>query len=543
MQIRLNTLADLIDRAAVKYGKAEAIVYNDKRMNYQQMHSLSESLAKGFLKLGISKGDKVAIWMPNCPEWEICEFAIFKVGGIMVPLNTRFKIDEMDYILNQSDATTLIMVDEFLGIDFMDMLSRMIPQHKHVPKGNVLTSKFPYLKNIICKSDKTYQGIFGFQEILDSGRTLEDRVLAERQGMITGEDVASIPYTSGTTGFPKGVMTTHYQILKQISDSSERLTIREGDRFCTTTPFSYNFGNYFGPYMAIMFGGCVVALDSFDPEKVLEAIEREKCTNILGTPTIYIELLKHSSFQKHNLSSLRTGLIGAAPSPVQLIEEIIERMGITGLVAGYGMTENSGGTALTQSGDPPEVIATTVGKPLPDVEIKIVDPETNQDLGREREGELCTRGYLIMKGYYRMPEETSKIMDDKGWFHTGDLGTITREGNLRITGRLKDMFISGGTNVSPSEIENFIYKHPKVKQVSVVGVPDERMGEVGMAFIILKNGEKSQPEEIIEFCKGKIANYKIPKYIEFLDELPLNAVGKVQKFKLREYGTKKIQST
>jgi len=541
MEVGVTTLAGLIDRAADEYAKSEAIVFERERLTYHELYNQSSRLAKGLLKLGIKKGDKMALWINNCPEWEYCEYAIFKVGGVMVPLNTRFKLEELAYILGQSDATTLIMTDKFLGIDFIEMIYELIPQLKNTLKGKLDVSQFPFLKNIICKSEKTYPGIFGLDEVLVSGDTVDDKMLKERQQMIKGEDVVCIPYTSGTTGFPKGVMTTNFQYLKEVHDIAMRMGIREGDRFCTVTPFSFNFGNFFGPLMATMFGGCVVPLAFFDPEKALEVIEKEKCTNMMGTPTIYIELLRHPKFANYDLTSLRTGVIGAAPSPVKLIEDIFEKMGIKGLVAAYGMTENSGATTVTQIGDPLEVIATTVGKPLPDVEIKIIDPESGQDIGREQQGELCTRGYIVMKGYYKMPEETAKVFSDDGWCHTGDLGVIDKEGNLKITGRLKDMFISGGTNVYPAEVENFLFKHPKIKQVSIIGVPDKKMGEVGMAFVILKKGEESTAEEIIEFCKGKIANYKIPKYVEFVEGFPLTAIGKVQKFKLREMALDKLK--
>lgn len=539
-KLGVTTLAGLIDRAVSKYSESEAIVFEGKSLVYQKLHRLSNRLAKGLLKMGIMKEDKMTIWMSNSPEWEFCEFAIFKIGGTMIPLNTRFKLEEMAYILNQSDATTLIMTDKFLGIDYIEMIYQLLPQLKESQKGNLMSSKFPFLKNIICHSDKTYPGIFTLEEVLKSGDTVDDELLAKRQATLRSEDIVCIPYTSGTTGFPKGVMTSNSQYLKEVYDFAGRLTIKERDRFCVTTPFSFNFGNMFGPLMATMFGGCVVPLAFFDAGMVLEVIEKERCTNMMGAPTIYIELVRHPKFEQCDLSSLRTGVIGAAPSPVKLIEDIMKKMGVKNLVSAYGMTENSGGTTSTQASDPPEVIATTVGKPIPDVAIKIVDPKTGQELEREKEGELYTKGYLVMKGYYKMPAETAQVFTDDGWFKTGDLGVITKEGNLKITGRLKDMFISGGTNVYPAEVENFLFKHPKVKQVNVVGIPDQKMGEVGMAFIILREGESCSPEEIIEFCKGKIANYKIPRHVEFVKEFPLSAIGKVLKYKLKEAGMKKI---
>jgi fatty-acyl-CoA synthase len=533
MSIEVTTLADLIDMAAAKYGRSEAIVFEEQRLTYEELHHYSKRLAKGLIKLGINKGDKIALWMGNCPEYEFCEFAIFKAGGIVIPLNTRFKVEELGYILGQSDASMIMMADQFLANNFTDMIYDLIPQLADTPKGQLNISQFPFLRHVICRSEKVYRGILTLNEVLTLGDAVDDKVLRTRQQVVNPEDVVCIPYTSGTTGFPKGVITTNIQYLKETYFIATRLGIREGDRFCTPTPFSFNFGNVLGPLMATMFGGCVIPLAYFDPEKVFELIHNEKCTNMMGTPTIYIEMLRHPKFNQYDLSSLRTGVIGAAPSPVQLIEDIIEKMGIRGLVSAYGMTENSGATTVTQVGDPPDVIAATVGKPLPDVEIKIVDPQTGKDLGREKQGEVCTRGWLVTTGYYKMPEETAKVLSEDGWFHTGDLGTISEEGNLKITGRLKDMFITGGINVYPTEVENFLFRHPKVKQVSVVGVSDQKMGEVGAAFIILKKGERSSPEEIIDFCKGKIANYKVPKYVKIVEEFPLNAVGKVQKFKLK----------
>ena len=539
MTIEVSTLAGLIDRAAKKFGQSEAIVHEGRRMNYEELHDRSQKLAKGLLKLGMTKGDKIAIWMGNCPEWEFCEYAIFKAGGVMIPLNTRFKLEELAYILGQSDATTLIMEESFLGIDFVDMINELLPRLSDTPKGKLNSTEFPFLRQVICKSDETHAGIFRLEEILDLGDGVENDRLMERQRAIRTDDIVCIPYTSGTTGFPKGVMTSNGQYLKEVHDIAARMGIRPGDRFCTPTPFSFNFGNVFGPLMATMFGGCTVPLASFDPGKVLETIQDERCTNMMGTPTIYIEMLKHPEFQKCDLTSLRTGVIGAAPSPVKLIEDIIDKMGIKGLVAAYGMTENSGATTVSRVGSPSQVIATTVGEALPDVEIKIVDPETGNEMGRGEQGELCTRGYLVMKGYYKMPDETAKVIEPDGWFHTEDLGIITEEGNLKITGRLKDMFISGGTNVYPAEVENYLFKHPKVRQVSVVGIPDPKMGEACMAFIILNHGEKSSSEEIIEFCRGKIANYKIPRHVKFVEDFPQNAMGKVQKFKLVEIGKAK----
>ena len=538
----VRTLADLIDRAAKEWPDKEAIIFKDQRVTYTEIRSRANRLAQGFLKMGIKKGDKIAIWLSNIPEFIYTEFAIFKIGATMVPLNTRFKTSEMEYILKQSDSTTLVMLDNFLGLDFLEMINEVCPEISRCQPGELKSERLPLLKNVVCISAKNLDGMFSYKEILEgeSDPHLEEE-LKKIQASVEPDDIANIPYTSGTTGFPKGVMTSHYQYVTEIQTVGERTGIKEGDRINGGPPFCFNFGNIMGPLMCPMFGGTLIPLEFWDPGEALRLIQEERCTHFTGAPTMYTMMMGRPDFDKYDLSSLRTGMIAAAPAPVELINESFEKMGFENLTAGYGMTENSGGTSLTLYGDPPEMVSTTVGKPLPGVEVKVVDPETGKELPPGQQGELCTRGFLIMKGYYKMPEETAKTTDRDGWFHTEDLVTIDENGYIRITGRLKDMFISGGTNVYPVEVENFLFNHPKIAQISVVGVPDERMGEVGMAFIVLKEGESSTAEEIIEFCKGKIANYKIPRYVEFVDVFPLNAMGKIMKFKLQEMGTEIIK--
>ena len=539
----VRTLADLIDRAAQEWPDKEAIIFKDQRIIYREVQYKANRLGQGFLKIGIKKGDKIAIWLSNIPEFVYTEFAVFKIGATMVPLNTRFKAPEMEYILKQSDSTTLVMLDNFLGLDFIEMIREVCPEISHCRPGELKSERLPLLKNVICVSKKKYDGMFNYDEILgwESDPQVEDEI-KRTQASVEPDDIANTPYTSGTTGFPKGVMTTHHQYVRQVQDTGERVGIKEGDRINGGPPFCFNFGNILGPLMCFMFGGTLIPLEYWDPEEALRLIQDEKCTHFTGAPTMYTMMMGRPGFGKYDLSSLRTGLISAAPAPVQLIKDSLEKMGFENLTSGYGMTENSGATSLTVYGDPPEIVSTTVGKPLPDVEVKVVDPNTGKDLPPGEQGELCTRGYIIMKGYYKMPEETAETTDKDGWFHTKDLVTIDEDGYIKITGRLKDMFISGGTNVYPVEVENFLFTHPKVSQVSVVGVPDERMGEVGMAFIIPKEGESSTAEEIIEYCKGKIANYKIPKYVEFVKEFPLNPMGKIMKFKLQDLGKEIIKS-
>jgi len=529
-----KTLGDLLDKASEKWPDREAIVFKEQRISYREYRKKVDQLAKALIHIGIQKGDKISILFSNRPEWSISEYAVDKIGAIVVPVNTRYKTDELEYILRHSDSTTLIMIDRFLGIDYIAMLKEICPELPRCEPGRLHSEKLPFLKNVICLSDHPLPGAFDFDRFLKIGGELEDdQALSRLQKEIGEDDVAHIPYTSGTTGFPKGVMTTHYQYLWFNSSFAKNVGLKEEDRLCVPPPFCHNFGNSQGIHTPTLCGSCSVIVEYFDPLISLEAIERERCSFFAGTPTMYIKMLQHPNFNKFNLSSLKLGLIAAAPAPVKLIHDIMDRMGIKVLIHGYGMTENSVGTSMTRPGDTPEVISTTVGKPFPGAQVKVVDSNTGKDVPTGKEGELCTKGRLIMKGYYKMPEESAKLIDQDGWFHTGDLAVIDDDGYVKITGRLKDIFMPGGLNVSPEEVENILYTNPKIKQATVVGVPDPVMGEVGMAFVELKEGEKETEEGIIQFCKGKMANFKVPKYVRFIIEFPMTSTGKVQRFKLR----------
>jgi fatty-acyl-CoA synthase len=530
-----KTLGELLDKASERWPDREAIIFKGERILYREFQEKANQFAKALLNIGIRKGDKVSILFSNLPEWSISEYAVDKIGAIVVPINTRYKTHEMEYILKHSDSTTLIMMDQFLGINYMAMLKEICPEFPKCEPGRLRSEKLPFLKNVICLSGQPQPGTFDFNELLKAGSKLNnDEELKSAQSLINEEDIAHIPYTSGTTGFPKGVMTTHYQYLWFNSSFVKNIGLVEEDRLCVPPPFCHNFGNSQGIHTPTLCGSCSVIVEYFDPLLCLEAIEKEQCTFFAGTPTMYIKMLQHPDFEKFDLTSLKLGLIAAAPAPVNLIHNIMDRMGIKTLIHGYGMTENSVGTCMTRPGDPPEIISTTVGKPFPGVQVKVVDPNTGEDLPQGKEGEFCTKGRLIMKGYYKMPEESAKLIDQNGWFHTGDLALIDENGYIKITSRLKDVYMPGGLNVSPEEVENVLYTHPKIKQVSIVGVPDPVMGEVGMAFVELKEGEKETEEGIIQFCKGKMANFKVPKYVWFTREFPMTSTGKVQRFKLRE---------
>jgi fatty-acyl-CoA synthase len=538
----VQTLGDLIDRAAERWPDRQAVVYGHERISYRELQEKATKLASALLKLGIKKGDKVSVLFTNVPPWAVVEFAVVKIGGVIVPINTRYSLKEMEYILHHSDSTTLIMMDRFQKIDYMGMLKEICPEIEVSEPGNLKSERLPCLKNIIVSGGGPYKGAFDFYDLLESFAGEGEGVVAQRQKTVAPDDTAHIPYTSGTTGAPKGVMTTHRQyirfnlgFIKGIGGFTDK------DRLCVAAPFSHNFGNSQGILTPAFCGAASILIESFEARACLELLERERCTFFAGSPTMYIKMLRDEMFSKYDLSSLRSGLIAAAPAPVAVIEEIRSKMGIKNLVNGYGMTENSVGTSMTRPEDPPHILASTVGKPLwPDYEIKVVDIQTGKDLPPGRSGELCTRGPLIMKGYYKMPEETTRMIDAQGWFHTGDLAVIDERGYIRITGRLKDVFMPGGFNVLPEEVEEVLYTHPKVKQAAVLGVPDPVLGEVGAAFVELEEDGAATEQDIMDFCKGRLANFKIPKYVIFTHDFPMTSSGKIQRFVLKDRAVRQL---
>jgi fatty-acyl-CoA synthase len=536
-----KNLSEMWDNSCARYGNDDFIVAGDTRITYQEMNELINRFSRGLINLGINKGDKVAIWMPNNPNWAIAQFSIIKAGAIIVPLSTRFKSYDLEYILKQSEAVALLMASSLGKIDFYKIILDIYPELEESRPGELHIEKLPFLKNIVVFGGEPKPGCFSSYEMMLLGDETSDEEHRRRTSSLSPGDVVNIPYTSGTTGFPKGVMTTHEQYLGQVVCFRDRLGIKEKDRFVAIAPFFANFGNYFGILLPAMVGGCSLMIEAYDPTLALKLIEKEKATNFSGTPTMYLDILNHPEFAKTNVSSLRTAMTGAAPAPVQMVKDVYGKMGIEVLCNGYGMTENSGCTTMTRKEDMPEVLAETTGQPLPGVSICIQDPNTNDKLAAGQVGELCTKGWIVMKGYYKMEKETAECFDDEGWFHTGDLGMLDKYGNFVITGRLKEMFISGGFNVYPAEIENFLYSMDGIGQVAVVGVPDKRMGEVGMAFVVAKTDVSISEEKIASFCKGRIASYKIPRYALFLNELPLAGVGKVQKFVLYEKGLEELK--
>lgn len=537
-----QTVGALLDRTSEYYPHREALVYSERglRYTYRELNLLCRQLAKGLMKLGVKKGDKLAIWAPNIPEWVIVQFAAAKIGAILVTVNTNYRAMDLEYLLKQSDASTILLSDGFRGIDYIEIIYQLCPELKRAIPGQLKSKKLPYLKNVIYLGEQFFPGMYNWDQIMGLGERVEDSELLNREAVLDPEEVAAMMYTSGTTGYAKGVMLSHRQIVNNAWEVAAGMKLDSTDRLCLPVPFFHSLGCILGILACVNVGAAMVPLENFDPVMVLATVEKEKCTALHGVPTMFIAELEHPDLGKYDLSALRTGIIAGSPCPVELMKEIILRMGIEEITIAYGQTEASPVICQTRVEDPLEMRVSTVGRPLPGVEVKIVDPESDEPVPPGVQGELCTRSPFVMKGYYKMPEATGAAIDREGWLHTGDLAVIDGQGYVRITGRVKDMIIRGGENVYPREIEEFIFTHPKVMDVQVVGVPSPRYGEEVMAFIRLREGTTAAEEEIREFCQGKIARYKIPRYIKFVTEYPMTASGKIQKYKLTKLAIKEL---
>lgn len=530
------TIGQLIDFRAKENRKIEALVYSDLnlRYNYEEFRGACNQVAKGLMKLGVQKGEHIAIWATNVPQWVITQFGSAKMGAVLVTVNTNYKIFELEYLLKQSDTTTLILIKGTKSSDYISMLYQLCPELHNCKPGELKSQRLPFLKNIIVIDEEKYPGMFTWNEVLDIGSTVTNEELASREESLDPDDVISMMYTSGTTGFPKGVMLTHNNLIGNACSLAECLDFTDNDRLCIPVPFFHCFGCVLGTMACVVSGATMIPIAIFNPIKVLETIEKESCTAVHGVPTMFIMELEEMERNQYDTSSLRTGIMAGSPCPIEVMKKVVNTMGVREITITYGQTEASPGITMTRTDDPLELRVTTVGRALPNVEVKIIDSETGKQVPVNVQGELCSRGYNTMKGYYKMAEATAAAIDNDGWLHTGDLAVMDENGYCKITGRLKDMIIRGGENIYPREIEEFIYTHPKVKDVQVVGVPSEKYGEEVMAFIQIKQGNSITEEELKEYCREKIARYKIPKYIAFIEEYPITASGKIQKYKLRE---------
>jgi fatty-acyl-CoA synthase len=532
------TFGDLLDRQADSIPDKEALVYSypelglELRLTYREYRDKVNQLAKGLLALNIEKGENVAVWAPNLPEWVLA-----KIGAVLVTVNTNYRASEIEYVLRQGDVTTLFMIEEHRGNSFLDSIYHIAPELKSLsdPLAQPLSSDaLPRLKRVVLIGEARRQGLSRFSEVVELSETVSDESLRQRQMSIQPEDVVQMQYTSGTTGFPKAVMLTHHSLINQAYVSSILSGFESDERYVTAMPFFHIAGCVGGILFALYVGCTLIPLISFDPGKELELLSNEKATFSFNVPTMLIAMLNHPRFLagEFDLSSLRQIITGATPVPVVLMEEVKARMGADCAIV-FGLTESSGTITQTILTDSFELKSSTVGVPHPHMEIKIVNPSTGEPSRFGESGELLARGFLVMKGYYNMPDKTAEAIDTEGWLHTGDLATMNERGYVNIVGRVKDMIIRGGENIYPAEIEAFLMRHTKVAEAQVIGVPDGFMGEEAVALLRIKQGETADEAEIREFCQSGISRHKVPKYVRFVSEFPLTASGKVKKYELR----------
>ena len=537
-----KTIGELLDETAEKFPTKEAIIYVEQnlRYTYREFQDVCNTIAKGLMSMGVRKGDHIAIWASNIPEWVITQYASAKIGAVLVTVNTSYQSQELEYLLKQSDATTLLLMEEFKGASYLEIFKDICPEVTEQLSGDLTSSRFPKLKNIVFLGDDPQSGMYTWQHLIRAGAEISDEALQEIQQSLVPDEVINMQYTSGTTGFPKGVMLTHSNIINNAINVAECQGLTDADKICIPVPFFHCFGCVMGTLAAVAKGATMVPLVTFDPLLVLKAVEQERCTALYGVPTMFIAELNHPEFREYDLSSLRTGIMAGSTCPTEVMKKVVQEMGIREITIAYGQTEASPVITQTRTDDSIERRVSTVGRALENVEVKIIDPTTGETVPNGVQGELCTRGYLVMKGYYKMEDQTLTAIDGDSWLHTGDLATMDDEGYLQITGRLKDMIIRGGENIYPREIEEFLYTHPKISDVQIVGVPDEKFGEQVAAFIKVKEGEHLSVEEVKSYCIGKISRYKIPYYVEIIDEYPMTASGKIQKFKLKEYAVREL---
>lgn len=506
----------------------------DLRWSYAEFNERVDQLAKSLLAIGIGKGDNVGIWARNVPDWLTFMFACAKIGAVLVTVNPVYKSHELAYVMKQSDMKALAIVDNYRDVNYVQVLRELVPEMMSQERGYLNSEEFPALKNLIYLGPEKYRGFYSMPELLLLGAHTDDGDLRSAVEATQADDVVMMQYTSGTTGFPKGVQLSSRNIVNNGYFIGERQKFTGVDRLCLPTPLFHCFGCVLGMMAVLTHGMTVVLVEAFDPLIVLAAIEKEKCTAVYGVPTMFIAEMEHPMFDMFDLSSLRTGIMAGSPCPIDSMKAVMTKMHCPEITIAYGLTEASPVFIQTSTDDSPELRASTVGRQLPHCDVKVLDPETGKEVPTGEVGELCVRGYNVMKGYYNMPEATEKAVDEDGFLHSGDLGTVDKDGYYRVTGRIKDMIIRGGENIYPREIEEFLYTMEGISDVQVVGAPDEKYGELPAAFVILKPGSEVTETDVKEFCWERMARYKAPKYVWFIDEFPLTGSGKIQKFKLRE---------
>jgi len=535
------TFPDVLDRMCKEFPDQYAFRYTelDYTRTYIEFRNDVDTFARSLIAMGVRRGDHVAIWATNVPQWYITFWATTKIGAVLVTVNTAYRVHEIEYLLRQSDTHTLVMIEKYKDIDYVEIINELCPELKDSKPGNLNSERLPVLRNIVVAGEK-HDGCYTWEEAIALSDTVSQKEVEFRRKFITKHDVCNMQYTSGTTGFPKGVMLTHYNVVNNGKSIGDGMDLSTADKMMIQVPMFHCFGMVLAMTASMTHGTTMCPITAFSPRKGLDCINREKITAFHGVPTMFIAMLGHENFDKTDFSHMRTGIMAGSPCPIKVMQEVVDKMNMSEIVIVYGQTEASPGCTMSKTTDSLEVRVNTVGSPFYGVECKIVDPETGADLPDNVDGEFVARGYNIMKGYYKMPEATAAAIDEDGWLHTGDLARRTPDGNFKITGRIKDMIIRGGENIYPKEIEEFIYTHPKVDDVQVIGVPDRDYGEEIMACVILKEGETMTEDELKDYVRKNMAKHKIPRYVDFVDSFPMNAAGKILKYKMREDAVEKF---
>jgi fatty-acyl-CoA synthase len=546
------TIPEHFANIVARYPDREAVVSlpQEERFTYQQFSNNIDELARGLLGIGYQKGDRIGIWSTNNAEWLLLQMATARIGAILVNINPAYRPRELTYALQRSEVQGLFVIPSFRSSDYIAMLVEAIPELKSAKPGELQCKEFPALRRVVVYEPsylehtlRPYSGFTTWKEVIELSPAVSMQKLNTITDSLDRDDAINIQYTSGTTGFPKAVVLSHLNILNNAYFSAHAMHFTEQDRLCISVPFYHCFGMVLANLLCFSVGACaVIPSEHFEPEPVLQAIKKEKCTAIHGVPTMFIAELEHPRFKEFNLSSLRTGIMAGAPCPPALMQRVMEEMHCREILIGYGETEASPLTHLTTREDSFERRIETVGQNLPHQEVKVVDIASRQTVPVGEVGEICFRGYHIMKGYYGDENATHKAIDENGWLHSGDLGTMDQEGYVKITGRLKEMIIRGGENIYPREIEDYLFTHTKISEVAVFGIPDEYYGEEIMAWIQLHNGETMTADEVRSFCKGNIAHFKIPKYIWFVEDFPMTVTGKLQKYRMRAMALEKMKT-
>jgi len=531
-----KTIGNLLDETVANHAGKTAIVvcHQDVRLSYSELNERVNQVAANLLARGIETGDRVGIWSPNNLQWVVTQFATAKIGAILVNINPAYRISELEYVLNKVACKALVLAEQFKSSDYVGMLKSLIPELDDCEAGHLRAEKIPSLRTVICLGDQEKPGMFRFTEFEQAASVSHLRQVESMAALLQPDDPINIQFTSGTTGFPKGATLTHFNILNNGYFVTETMNFTDRDRLCIPVPLYHCFGMVMGVLGCVSHGATMVFPDeAFDPKSVLDTIQAERCTALFGVPTMFIAELAHPDFNGYDLSSLRTGVMAGAPCPADTMERVMGEMNMTDVTIAYGMTETSPVSFQTSTDDPVDKRVTTVGRVHPHVQVKIIDDD-GRVVPVGTRGELCTRGYSVMLGYWGDDERTREAIDPAGWLHTGDLAVIDKLGYCDIVGRVKDMIIRGGENIYPREVEEYLLRHPKIMDVSVFGIPDDKYGEQVIAWVQVKEGETLDQAAVKSFCDGQIAHYKIPWKVEIVDEFPLTVTGKVQKFVMRD---------